>query len=200
MDYDNSHSQLVSWAKIALPLSALVLLSTLFLFSNRIDPSAAIPYAQVDVEKLARESALTRPEFSSITQDGGTLTVTAEQARPEPDNGGGASAEQLIAKLTAKDGLVTDLSAKQGRFDTAAGQIILQGSVAMQTSQGYHMTSDLIEMQTDRSKIVSPGPIQGDAPFGRLEAGSMTMTAAKTSGDDDLVFNKGVKLIYQPKQ
>ena len=200
MEYDNSHSQLVGWAKIVLPLSALVLLSTLFLFSNRIDPSAAIPYAQVDVEKLARESALTRPEFSSVTRDGATLTVTAEQARPEPDNGGGASAQQLIAKLTAKNGLVTDLSAKQGRFNTAAGEITLQGSVAMQTSQGYHLTSDLIEMQTDYSKIVSPGPIQGGAPFGSLEAGSMTMTASKTGGDDDLVFNKGVKLIYQPKQ
>jgi lipopolysaccharide export system protein LptC len=200
MGYDNSHSQLVGWAKIVLPLGALALLSTLFLFSNRIDPSAAIPYAQVDVEKLARESALTRPEFSSVTQDGGTLTVTAEQARPEPDNGGGASAQQLIAKLTAKDGLVTDLSASQGRFDTAAGEITLQGSVAMQTSQGYHLTSDLIEMRTDYSKIVSPGPVQGGAPFGTLEAGSMTMTAPKPGGDDDLVFNKGVKLIYQPKQ
>lgn len=200
MDYDNRHSQLVGWAKVALPLVALMLLSTLFLFSNRIDPSAAIPYAQVDVEKLARDSALTRPEFSGVTQDGATLSVTAQLARPEPENGGGASAQQLIAKLTAKNGLVTDLSAQQGRFATAAGEITLQGSVAMQTSQGYHLTSELITMQTDRGKIVSPGAVHGAAPFGTLDAGSMTMTTLANGGGHDLDFNKGVKLIYQPKQ
>ena len=201
MELDNRHTLLVGWAKIALPLLALALLSTLFLLSKRVDPSAAIPYAQVDVEKLARESALTRPEFSSVTQDGATLTVTAAQALPLPESGGGgASAKQLIAKLTARDGLVTDLSATQGRFDPSAGQITLQGSVAMQTSQGYRLSSALIEIETDRNTLVSPGPIQGAAPFGTLQAGAMTMTPPESGAGDDLVFNKGVKLIYQPKQ
>ena len=39
------HSRLVTWAKVALPLAALAILSTLFLLADRIDPTAAIPYA-----------------------------------------------------------------------------------------------------------------------------------------------------------
>ena len=200
MDYEKRHSRFVSGAKLVLPLAALILLSTLFLFSNRIDPSAAIPYAKVDVEKLARESALTQPDFSGVTQDGGTLSVIAQQALPDMGNGAGAVASDLAAKLTSKTGLVTDLNARQGRFQPSISQVTLKGSVAMQTSKGYRMNSDLMTLATDRDRIISPGPVHGDAPYGTLDAGAMQMTTKDNGATHDLVFNKGVKLVYQPKQ
>ena len=55
----NTYSTVVSWAKIILPLVALGLLSTLFLFSRTPDPNRAIPFAAVDVEELAREQPAT---------------------------------------------------------------------------------------------------------------------------------------------
>ena len=51
---DNLHSRLVRVLKIALPLIALLLLSTLFLFSRKINPEDAIPYASVDVDDRLR--------------------------------------------------------------------------------------------------------------------------------------------------
>ncbi|TNF12789.1 MAG: hypothetical protein EP320_11020 [Rhodobacteraceae bacterium] len=200
MIYDNRHTQLVHWAKVVLPLLALVLLSTIFLISRRIDPSAAIPYAKVDVEKLARENALTRPEYSGMTDDGSTLSVTAKQARTSPEATGGASADQLAAKLTAPDGHVTDLSSNAGLFRPDLGQVELSEKVAMQTSDGYRVNSEKMVMKTDGSLLSSPGPIHGEAPFGTLDAGSMQMTPTADGKGHDLVFNGGVKLIYQPQQ
>ncbi len=200
MRYDNRHSQLVAWAKIILPLSALMLLSTLFLFSHRIDPSAAIPYAKVDVERLVRESALSRPDYAGVTDDGATLAVTADLAVAVPDTANGVHATRLKAKLTAQDGLVADLQSQTGLLDPGAGVVILKKDVAMQTSRGYRMTSDLMRMQTDKSELTSPGPVNGRAPFGTFKAGSMRMTVAPDGVSHDLIFKNGVKLVYQPQE
>ena len=42
----DSYSRLVQIGKIVLPLVALGILSTLFLFSGEVDPEAAIPFAE----------------------------------------------------------------------------------------------------------------------------------------------------------
>jgi lipopolysaccharide export system protein LptC len=67
--FDNTHSRMVAWAKIVLPLFALVLLSVLFLFSGKADLTDALPYAQADIDELAREQRLGAPEFAGLTRD-----------------------------------------------------------------------------------------------------------------------------------
>ena len=67
---DNLHSRLVAILKVALPLIALALLSTLFLFSRKIDPEDAIPYATVDVEDRLRDAtalATAGPDNTRVT-------------------------------------------------------------------------------------------------------------------------------------
>ena len=53
------HTRLVGWLKVALPLTALAILSTLFLVARRIDPEAALPYAEVDVRFSERPEGST---------------------------------------------------------------------------------------------------------------------------------------------
>lgn len=194
------HSMLVSWAKVALPLAALVLLSTLFLFSGKVDPTTASIYAKVDVRALAREPRLNAPEYSGMTEDGAALTVRASVAVPDPNGGSGASAQNVLAKLETATSLVADLSAKAGRFDPSGTGIVLSEGVAMQTSSGYRLSTARLTMATDRSAITAPEPVQGEAPFGTLAAGAMELSRPEPDAPYDLVFNGGVKLIYQPQE
>ena len=76
------HTRVVGWLKVMLPLTALAILSTLFLVARRIDPEAALPYAEVDVEDLAREPRMTAPTYAGTTEDGASVTLTADEARP----------------------------------------------------------------------------------------------------------------------
>jgi lipopolysaccharide export system protein LptC len=199
MTYDNAHSRLVAWGKIVLPLAALVLLSTLFLLSKKVDPSNAIPYASIDVEELAREPRVTAPEFAGMTEDGAALTVTAKTAQPDPNGGAGASATSLSAKLETVSGLTAELSAAEGRIDPTSGQVLFAGGVQVSTSTGYRLQSDRIEARTDRSELIAPGEVQAEAPYGTLEAGSMTLRSTDAGVTHELVFNGGVKLVYQPQ-
>lgn len=84
--FDNSYSRIIFWLKIALPLLALAVLSTLFLFSPRVDIDGALPYSEVDVEQLAREQRLTQPEYTSVMATAARCasTPTLRARKPAP--------------------------------------------------------------------------------------------------------------------
>lgn len=193
------HTRLVLWARLALPLAALALLSTLFLFSGKVDPTTASIYAKVDVAALVREPRLTAPEYSGMTEDGAALTVRAKTATPDAE-GKGASASDVIAKIEAPGGMIADISAKAGQIDPSAGVISLTDGVSVQTSTGYRMATARLELATDRSRLLAPGAVQAEAPFGTLAAGAMELGRAGPDAPYDLVFKDGVKLVYQPEQ
>ena len=66
MSYDNRHSMMVTWAKIALPLAALVLLSMVFMVGRSGDQGQILSYSNVNLEQLANEPQLNAPEYSGV--------------------------------------------------------------------------------------------------------------------------------------
>lgn len=197
--YDNTHSRVVAWAKIVLPLAALALLSTLFLASGKLDPTDVIPYSDIEIAELAREPRLTAPEFAGVTEDGASLSVTARDARPDPDGGVGASATGIAAQVQTPDGFRAEITAGEGRFDPAGGRLILTGAVEMTLSTGYQLQTELLDIAIDRTRLTAPGAVHATAPFGQIEAGAMQLSADAVATPHLLVFNNGVKLIYLPQ-
>jgi lipopolysaccharide export system protein LptC len=193
------HSRVVSWAKILLPLAALGLLSTLFLFARAIDPEDAIPYATVDVEDRIREPRMTAPVYSGVTSDGAALSVRAAEARPGTADGA-AMAQALAARLETPDGALTDLVAASGTLDDGAGLLSLMGDVILTTSSGYVVESQAMTARLDRTGVTSPGAITATAPMGTLNATGMSLEQTTTPGDYVLVFKGRVRLIYTPEQ
>lgn len=193
----DTHSRFVALAKIAFPLLALAILSTLFLFARTIDPNDAIPYADVDVEERARAPRLTAPTYAGVTADGAALTLQAVEARP--DSGAGATAQSLTARLDTPDGARTDLSAAEMTFDNAAGLVSLDGGVTVTTTSGYTITTKSLTARLDRTNLTAPGPVQAKAPAGTITAQGMTLTQGVDSGTYVLVFKGRVKLLYMPQ-
>ena len=194
---DDSWSWFVAGARIVLPLTALALLSMLFLVSDRVDPTDPIPYADIDLAELAREPRLTAPQFAGVTQDGAALTFSATGARPEAGVQG-ASATDVVARLQSPGGFVADITARLASLDPVATVLRLSGDVRLVTSAGYSISTEQLVLATDRSRIESLGAVLAEAPFGRLDAGSMDLRAEAEGAPYLLVFNGGVKLIYQP--
>ncbi len=196
---ENTHSRLVGMLKVALPLAALVLLSTLFLLSRRHDPEAALPYAQVDVDELLREPRLTAPTYSGVTREGDEVIFSAETAYPgAPADGSGARAVAPLLRLISPQGAETRAEAEEARIDPAARLLLLTGEVRVRTGAGYRMDSDAVQVALDRSRLESPGPVAAEGPQGTIEAGGFTLTRGAQPGQEVLVFNGGVKLLYRP--
>lgn len=195
----DTHTRLIGWLKILLPLMALAILSTLFLVARTVNPDDAIPYAEVDVAERLREPRMTAPTYAGLTEDGAALSVAADEARPAADDTTGPSATALIGVLETPDGGRTELVAAAGSIDPAARQILLSGGVTVTSSTGWTVQSESLTAQMDQTDISAPSHVTATGPAGTVSANSMRLTQdAEENGRYLLVFNGAVKLIYQP--
>lgn len=196
---DNLHSRLVFWLKILLPMTALALLATLFLFGRTVRPEDAIPYADSTVADRARQPRLTGAAYAGMTQDGSALTIRAAEAVPgvagTPDAG---TAKDLSALVEMPGGGSATVTAGLGRLDQQAQQALLTEGVRMTTSTGYTMLTDGLSLSLDQTEMTSLAPVYGSGPAGTLQAHAMHL-GRDASGGYLLDFTGGVTLVYTPK-
>ena len=195
------HSRVVFWLKIALPLSALAILSTLFLLARTPAPDATAAFPGTDLTGLAERPRLTRPEFSGVTRDGASLTVTADEAEPATtETGGDTTARNVRALYERSGGFTLTVTSQTGIFRPGTDTITFNGHALVETSSGYHLQSDRLTAAMDRTRIESDVPVTVEGPTGRIEAGSMLLTGADGAGGHEVVvFKGGVRLVYDPQ-
>lgn len=196
---DNSYSRLVAWLKVLLPLSALAILSSLFLVSRSIDPESAIPYSDVDVSDRLREPRLTDPVFTGMTDDGTAVTVTAEDMRPVPGSLTEGTARDLTVRMESPGGRVTVLDAATGRMNSETERLVLGGGVTVVTSGGFRLAAPDMDGSLARSALSATGGVAGDSPFGPITSDNMQITPDPDApGTHVIDFNGDVRLIYTP--
>lgn len=189
-----NRTRIVRWLRVLLPLTALAMLSVLFLFSRQGDGESQIPYADVDAQSMARDPRLVAPEYAGVTADGAQLVLRATEAAPA--GGSGGKARDLQLDWQRPDGLRADLTAPQAGMD--GGAIRLGGGVRMTTSSGWTVDAPSVEAATDRSRIAAENGVQAQAPFGSLSARRMELAPDATGDASILNFSGDVRLIYQP--
>lgn len=192
--WTDSHTQIVTLLKLFLPLVALAILSSLFIFSRAIDPEAAIPYATVDVADRLREPKVTDAEYAGMADDGSAISISVAVA--VPDGGSGGTAKLVTARITSKQGDLTEVLANAMAYNDK--NAALTGGVEIRNS-GYDLKTEAMDLVMDRISLTSRGEVRGTGPLGNLTAGKMRLTVSdETARDYLLVFNSGVHLIYQP--
>lgn len=193
---DKAHSRLVSLLKVGLPLTALALLSTVFLLARTLNPEDALPWATVDIEELLRDPRLTAPEYAGVTEEGDELLFTAARAWPGAETG--ARAAEPVLRLISPNGTETRAVSETARIEPTSRELSLQNAVHLTTAGGYVMTTEKLDVKLDRSTITAPGEIRAEAPGTTLQAGNMRITRTGASGGEVVVFKGGVRLLYQP--
>lgn len=192
----NRYSRLVGGLKVVLPIAALALLSTLFLFSDPPDPDRALPYAEVDVAQLARELRLTQPRFAGVMPDGREVTLVARTAAPDFEETNVIVTDQIEGRIAlSEDGFVL-LDAGEGRIDVAGRIANLSGGVEAETTQGYRVVSDTMRLSLADLGMATPEAVRIDGPGLQLEAGAMVLDGP--GGAAVLSFTGGVRVLYEP--
>jgi lipopolysaccharide export system protein LptC len=196
---EGQRARIISWLKILFPLTALALLSTLFLLSRTIDPTRPIPLERGDLESRTGSQQITDPSFSGVTDDGHQVAFVATNARVDPEQPERVIAERMAARIDLMQGGQINITSQVGTVNDAAGLAILEGDVLFTSSTGYRMQTQELVTSMREVAAESAGPISGDGPPGQLEAGQMRMTSDPQTGDVHLVFTNGVKLLYDPR-
>lgn len=194
-----SYSQIISWLKVLLPVVALALLSTMFLFSQSISPTSAIPFAKVELQERARDQRITAPFFSGQTTSGFPISVTAETAKPDQDNPRLTHADELKANITLADDNVIDLDAKSAQINSFSFEVLLRGDVQLNSTNGYAFTTEALALNLNQGSARSDTQVTGTGPAGTFTAGAMELTYPEDGEKSRFLFTNGVKLIYKPQ-
>ncbi|MEM6758807.1 MAG: hypothetical protein AAF601_04950 [Pseudomonadota bacterium] len=193
----DGYSRVIAWLKVLLPLMALALLSTLFLFSRNPDAAVAVPFAEGEVARRIAGEQITGPFFSGTTKDGDRVVVEAGTLRT------GQSMTSDLTKLSAQIDLVSGvrvvLTSDRGQFDMTRSTSELDGNVVITTSTGMQMNTETLIANLDDMTLATPD-IVATGPLGRLASGQMRMEKRGDATGSHFVFTDGVKLVYDPKR
>ena len=170
-------------------------MSTVFLFARAPSQESAIPYAEL--EEIAQESRLTGAHLSGVAQDGSVIEINARSASPQNDI---ISVETMTALIESRDGTRTNISAGAGEIDNAARTATLTGLARIQTSNGFNMETAGVTTDLNSGRIITNGPLEVQAPFGLLTAGQLIIETPDNATGQVMIFQNGVRLIYDPKQ
>ena len=194
------HSRVVGILNVVLPITALVLLSLVFLLARTVDPRAAISNAEIDVEDRARDPRLSGARFAGVTEDGAALTIVAETARSDVTAAMRLEVTGLDLLLESETGGTVHAAAAEGIIDRGRGTFSLDGGLDFSAAPGYRLATEQLTGLLDSTSLRAPGPLTGSAPAGQISAGSMELRAGDAgSGGYVLVFGSGVRLNYQPE-
>lgn len=196
--YENFHTQLVVWTKIILPIGAIALLSTVFLFARGNSNTDEVPFAEID--DIAREQQISAPQFSGVSSDGSIIKIAAKAAKPDQGSLNELSITEPQLSMSATDGTSLTVRAGAGTIDNTNRQAQLSGLARLDTSSGYSMETGGLVVDLASGVITSTGPLAVRAPFGAMDAGLVSITLGEDGTGQQMRFTQGVTLVYTPLQ
>jgi lipopolysaccharide export system protein LptC len=196
------YSQAVRWMKIALPLAALGLIAAIFL-SARDKGELSDLFTVEELATLGAGLKLDNPRFAGVTAKGEAFSLRADWALPDSAMPRIIDLERPEGEIEMADGLIVSASAATGRMYRKRELLVLEGSVVLDDSDGYHIETGRLELDLDSKTAFAPGRIVGTGPRGRIEAGSMRAVAGKQQGRDGdeggkIWFENRVRLVFIP--
>jgi lipopolysaccharide export system protein LptC len=196
---DNFYSQFVAWMRVILPLLAIGLLSTLFLFARAPDGGGEVPYSDVEVAELARDQRVTQPYYAGVAEDGATISISASQAKQDSNNSDTLNAQELSAEIVSTDGAMIQITATTGVINNVSQTARLESLTRIVISTGYQMETAGLIADLSTGRIETLGRVEAHSPMGLLTAGRLIVEPASESANSQVVFKDGVQVVYQPQ-
>lgn len=195
------YSRMVAWLKVLLPLLALGILSSMFLFSKPRAALQGIGSTEARLVELARKIGIGKPRFSGKTASGASVYVTASSVRRRADEPGVIDALNIVARMETGPDQVTTATAGKSVLDQNTNIATLSGGVIVDTANGYHIKTAEALIEIDAIRAETTGQVSADGPLGQLTAGRMELYERQDATGPALVivFKDGVKLVYGAK-
>ena len=197
----DGYSSMVRVLKWAFPVGGILLVGSVFLFSNATKLSKLIDEIDGPIAELAVGQRITNPNFSGVTKSGDAFSITAEWALPDGPKPSKVELSKPRTTISFQNGGTMRTTSGLGALDLKSSEATLSEGVSLRTTDGYTATSTSVEIDFQTGNVYSEGPVVAEGPVGSIQAGTMTLTQnfdQNQSGNAVLMFNNGVKLIYNP--
>ncbi|MEO0359920.1 MAG: hypothetical protein AAF322_02370 [Pseudomonadota bacterium] len=167
--------------KLLLPLAALAILGSIFLFSNARF-GAGVSFEGVDASKLEEGLRITNPSFTGETDKGEPFTVSAAWALPDGPRPERVELSDVTGEITLEDGRVVTLGAAGGVLQPQAKVLDLSGGARFASSDGYEITAETARFDAEAETLSAAGGVVATGPIGSIA--SETMRVERVAAPD----------------
>ena len=169
--FDDGYSAFVAWLKTLLPIVALGLLSTIFLFSGKVDVTQSLPYAERNIAEIIREQRITQPYFTGIASNGTEIALSAAYASPQVENAHILEITDLSVVLRSTSDRMVQVTAGRGALDSARQTAQISTDVHIAALPDFWVTTEALDMNFNQGFISATGGFQGVTALGAITAG-----------------------------
>lgn len=193
------YSRFIGYTKIALPLIAIAVLSSVFLLQEKDEIAGGVTFSEDDRDTMRDGLAVYNPRFSGVNLNGDRFFMEAQKATPDGSDTKEVALVDLDGRTDYASGLTVFLKASRGFADLPGQTLDLTDGVRLRTSDGFEGVMNTLKADLETGLIVSEMPVRLTGPRGLLEAGSMRIeTIPDENGIENQVFSfeNGVTLSF----
>ncbi len=193
-----NYSRFISLLKIILPLIAIGLMATVFLFTKERTLDGGLQFSKADFVALQSGMQVTKPRFSGSNANGDIYDFTAEVLHPDAPKPTKVTATGLSGEIRLFDGQTIELAARNAEVDLKARTIRFDGGTTVVFSDGLRGESQQVFADLDTGQLNTDGPVTASSPMGKIEAGNLkTETIRQGEAEKRMIwFENGVKLVF----
>ncbi len=191
------YSRYVSVAKVILPLIAVALLATVFLFTSERKIDGGFEFSKADLVSLEAGMMVSKPRFSGSTVGGDEYNFIADFLRPDAPKPTRVTASQISGEINYLQGTTVQISASEAEVSLADRTIQLTEGVTIVFSDGFRVNSENLYAELNESRLTTNGPVTALSLMGNIRAGNLRVETVRKDGEENQMiwFEKGVKLV-----
>jgi lipopolysaccharide export system protein LptC len=201
-NFIKSYSRAIKWAKLIMPVIAVLLLASVFIFGKEDALRSGTISIDTDTINLTTDQKITNPQFSGLTNLGDSFILKAIEAMPDSPTPQKIDLIDPSLEFDALQGVGFKIRSKNGSVNFIKQSAELNGNVYIDMTNGYKAISEKIQLNLKLGNLIAPGSVEASGPYGKIIAGSMELFKDfdnKTSQvNGNLNFSNGVTLIYLP--
>lgn len=191
------YSRYVSVVKVLLPLIAIALLATVFLFTSERTIDGGFEFSKADLVSLEAGLLVSKPRFSGSTAGGDEYNFIAEYLRPDAPKPTIVQAEGISGEIHYLQGTTVQISAQEAVVGLEDRTVRLSEGVSVVFSDGFRASSDNLFAELNESRLTTNGPVTALSLMGNISAGNLRVETVLRDGEENQMiwFEKGVKLV-----
>lgn len=192
------YSRFIYYVKIILPLIAIALLSTVFLFTKERTLEGGLTFSKADLLSLKTGMRLSKPRFSGSNAQGDVYDFSAQLVLPDAPNPSMLEAVGLSGEIRFIQGEKLLLNAGKAEYRVNTQALRLLDGISIAFSNGFHAKSEELLAELEIGRLTTKGAVIASSPMGNIEAGSLRVEQELQNGEEKRMiwFENGVKLVF----
>jgi lipopolysaccharide export system protein LptC len=198
---NDRYTRFVTVTKVVLPLIAIGLLGTVFLFTNDDSLEGGFTFSKADLDTLESGMQIVKPRMFGSNSNGDLYDFVADALLPDSLTPSLVEAQKISGEIQYQTGETVQLSAGKAEFMLEGNQLRLSGGMLVVTSDGSRVTGEGLLADLDTGKLISNGAVSATSPLGNIQAGNFRVELVGVDDEEKQMiwFENGVMLSFKPE-